>query len=182
MGGGTRSRYLKKLVTDTIIWNFDIKESIAYIEKIGGITCAESWYYKVKRRVLSDEEIQEWLTEHMKAGFVRAHKLEIEELIRIKEPLLDIYRQETEKDYMIEKKGDDGKTLLNKDSTPIMINNPTYNVDRVIRLAAQIDSLNKSLDDLNSANPMVQAIKQKMNENIKAAGERSHNENQPSTV
>lgn len=182
MGGGTRSRYVKKLVTDTIIWDFSIKDSVAYMKLIGGIDCSESWYSKVKRRVLSDDEIQDWLTEHMKAGFVRAHKLEIEELIRIKKPLLDIYQLETKKEYMIPKLDDDGKPLFDDDGEALKVNNPAYNVDRVIRLAAQIDSLNKSLDDLNSANPMVHAIKQKMNENIKAAGDRSHNENQPSTI
>lgn len=166
MGGGQKSALLKKLVIDTIIWKFDTKTSLSYMKLIGGIDCSESYYFKIKRRVLSDEEINYWLNEHMKVGFARAHKMEIEELERIKAPMLEVYYQETSKSYMMDsgKKTEEGK--------PIMINNPAYNIEKVMKLAVSIDSLNKSLDDLNTANPLVQAIKQK----IEKAKQEQHEE------
>jgi len=150
----------KKLVIDTIVWNFDTKTSLEYIARIGKETISERYYFKIKKQVTSDQEVNSWLNHYMRVGFVLIHKMEIEELIRIKKPLLDIYYLETSKPYLIL----DPEGSRGAEGRAVMINNPAYNVDRVIRLATQIDSLNKSLDDLYAANPMVQAIKQKMNE------------------
>lgn len=177
--GRSQSDLLKKLVIDTVIWKFDTKTSLRYIEVVGKITISEGHYFRLKRYVLSDEETNYFLQEHMKVGYARNHKLQIEETERIKEPLLKVYYQETSKPYLVQ----DPAGRKKPDGTPLMVTNKDYDIHKVMKLAKQIDELNKSLDDLNQANPLVQAIKQKLAQETEQQGmEEKHHANVTPTV
>jgi len=168
MGGGTKSALLKKYVLDTILYKFDTKLALQYMKQIGHIDCSESYYFKVKRRVLSDEETNFFLNEHMKVGYARNHRLQIEETDRLKDHWMELFYQESSKPYMIQV-GD------NEDNTPKMINNPAYDMKKVALITTTIDNLNKSLDDLHNGSPLVHAIKQKIDEAMRTQHEK-HNE------
>lgn len=173
MGGGTKSALLKKFVLDTIIYKFDTKLALQYMKAIGHIDCSESYYYKVKRRVMSDEETNFFLNEHMKVGYARNHRLQIEETDRLKDHWLELFYQESSKPYLIEA----GK---NEDDSPKMINNPAYDIRKVALITSTIDNLNKSLDDLHNGSPLVHAIKQKIDEAMQNQ-HKNHNEAHPVT-
>ena len=87
MGGGAKSALLKKFVLDTIIYKFDTKTAIQYMRVVGHIEISESYYFKVKRRVMSDEETNFFLNEHMRVGYARDHRLQIEDHIPYSEHL-----------------------------------------------------------------------------------------------
>jgi len=141
--------------------------------KIWGVDCSESYYFKVKRRVMSDEETNFFLNEHMRVGYARNHRLQIEETERLKDHLMEVFYQESSKPYMLQV-GD------NEDGTPKMINNPAYNLKNVTLLTDKIDTLNKSLDDLHNGSPLVSAIKKKIDEAMQTQHEK-HNESHTPT-
>lgn len=172
-GGGAKSALLKKFVLDTIIYKFDTKTALQYMKVVGHIDISESYYFKVKRRVLSDDETNFFLNEHMRVGYARNHRLQIEETDRLKEHLFEVYYQETSQPYMIQ----DGK---NPDGSPKMVHNPDYNLRTVALLVDKIDNLNKSLDDLHNGSPLVHAIKQKIDEAMKTQHEK-HDETHTET-
>lgn len=157
---------------DTVIYKFTTETAIKYM-KIWGVDCSESYYFKVKRRVMSDEETNFFLNEHMRVGYARNHRLQIEETERLKDHLMEVFYQESSKPYMLQV-GD------NEDGTPKMINNPAYNLKNVTLLTDKIDTLNKSLDDLHNGSPLVSAIKKKIDEAMQTQHEK-HNESHTPT-
>ncbi len=173
MGGGARSALLKKLVLDTVIYKFDTATAVKYMKVVGNVDCSESYYFKVKRRVMSDEETNFFLNEHMRVGYARNHRLQIEETERLKDHLLEVFYQEASKPYMLQT---DEK---NEDGSPKLINNPAYDLKKVTLLTDKIDNLNKSLDDLHNGSPLVSAIKKKIDEAMNTQHEKHDESHTP---
>jgi len=123
---------------------------------------------------MSDEETNFFLNEHMRVGYARNHRMQIEETERLKDHLMEVFYQESSKPYLV----DTGEK--EKDGKPKMMNNRGYDLKKVTLLTREIDNLNKSLDDLHNGSPLVQAIKQKIDEAM-ATAHKNHNEAHPAT-
>jgi len=154
------TEYLKKLVIDTIIWNLDTKSALNHIEKIGKKKISERYYFKLKKQVLSDEEIENWINDYAAYGFILIHKMDIEETLRIKNSLLEIYYHETSKPYLI-------PTSKNGKNSKIIIRNPDYDVNLVMKLASQITEYIKILTEMYIGTPIMHALQQKMKQDSK---------------
>lgn len=70
-------------VKDCIRYDLKRKEALKYIAKRLGFSISESYYYEVRAELESDPEIQAWLNDFTRIGYVLAHKKAIEEMERI---------------------------------------------------------------------------------------------------
>ncbi len=126
---------LKKAVNDCIIFRLSTKESLEYIEqKNNGTGISERHFFRIKKFLESDEQLQYWLDHHTRVGFVLEHKKRIDEIELIISKLMNIFQNE------------------------IQNNNHKF----VLKLSERIESLNKRLTELYLGNPVISEIKKEV--------------------
>lgn len=90
---------LKELITDCITYRLSEKESLAYIRSRlgGGIGIGASHYYRLKKQIESDSEVQNWLSHFSRVGFVLAHKQRMDEMLLLQKTAFQMLAQEQAK-------------------------------------------------------------------------------------
>lgn len=126
---------LKKVVNDCVIFRLSTKESLEYIEqKNSGVGISERHFFRIKKHLESDEQLQYWLNHHTKIGFVLEHKKRIDEIELLISKLMNIFQNE----------------IQNK------------NNKFILKLSERIESLNKRLTELYLGNPVISEIKKEI--------------------
>ena len=90
---------LKELITYCITYRLPEKESHAYIRsRLGGGTgIGASHYYRLKKQIESDSEVQNWLSHFSRVGFVLAHKQRMDEILLLQKTAFQMLNQEQSK-------------------------------------------------------------------------------------
>jgi hypothetical protein len=126
---------LKKTVNDCIVFRLSTKESLEYIEqKNNGTRISERHFFRIKKHLESDEQLQYWLNHHTRIGFVLEHKKRIDEIELLISKLMNMFQNE----------------IQNK------------NHRFILRLSERIESLNKRLTELYLGNPVISEIKKEV--------------------
>ena len=130
-----QNRNLKKAVSDCLVYRFSTKESLDYIEqKNNGVRISERHFFRIKKHLESDEQLQYWFDHHTRIGFALEHKKRIDEMELLISKLMQIFQiQSKENNYKF-----------------------------VIKLSERIESLNKRLSELYLGNPVISEIKKEV--------------------
>lgn len=130
------------------------KESMEYIKKKTGGECITSsrHYHRIKKRIRSEDECQDWLNHQARFGFVIEHKKRIDEMEIVQRELMRLLLSETTKDESAQNK------------------------DLILKTLSQIESANKRLAELNLGSPVIAEIKNQMErDNAKGIPEGTEN-------
>jgi len=124
------------------------KESMEYIERKTGGECIISsrHYHRIKKRIRSEAECQDWLNHQARFGFVIEHKKRIDEMEIVQRELMRLLLSETTKDESAQNK------------------------DLILKTLSQIESANKRLAELNLGSPVIAEIKNQIEERDNAKG------------
>lgn len=106
---GQRQR-LKSLVADCNIYALTEKQSLQYIHRRFGQEISSSYFYSIKKSLQSDTEVQAWLNDFCKVGFVLQHRKRLEELQLVQRILFDMLFAEREKENSGD--GNDASTTI----------------------------------------------------------------------
>ncbi len=126
-------KILQMLVQDCIIFRLNYLESQKYLEK-NNIKISERHFYRIKRHIESDQNLQHWFNEQTKIGFMLEHKKRIDEIELILGSLLKVFQSELKEN----------------------------NYKFIIKLSERIESLNKRLSELYLGNPIISEIKKEV--------------------
>ena len=131
---------LYNLVLDCETYRLSEEEAKEYVRKRtnGKIELSHVQYYRIKRHIHSDPEIQNWFNHFTRIGFVIEHRKRIEEMELLQKTLLQEYYKELEKP-----KGKGDKVWL-------------------LKLSERIESQNKRLSELTLGNPIIAKIKKQV--------------------
>jgi hypothetical protein len=130
---------LNALVSDTVNYGLNERESLAYIKARLGREISAETYYRRKKMVDSGDYASDWLNYFTKVGFVVKHK----EIIDV----VEMVQHDTLKDYLIEK------------SKPFEIRNK----NEISKLRYEIRENAKLLQELSLGTPVIAQIKAKIN-------------------
>jgi hypothetical protein len=130
---------LNALVSDTVNYGLNERESLAYIKARLGREISAETYYRRKKMVDSGDYASDWLNYFTKVGFVVKHK----EIIDV----VEMVQHDTLKDYLIEK------------SKPFEIRNK----NEISKLRYEIRDNAKLLQELSLGTPVIAQIKAKIN-------------------
>jgi hypothetical protein len=85
----------QKLVSDCITYNLRYPEAIKYIEvETDGHILSKRHYYRLKDKLMREESNQVWLNEFTRIGFVRTHKMLLEDAEKVYKDSLNRYFEE----------------------------------------------------------------------------------------
>lgn len=130
---------LNALVSDTVNYGLNERESLSYIKARFGREISAETYYRRKKQIDSGDYAKEWLNYFSKIGFVVKHKQIID--------VIEMVQQDTLRDYLIEQ------------SKPYEIRNK----NEVARLRYEIRENAKLLQELSLGTPIIAQIKAKIN-------------------
>lgn len=124
------------------------KKSMEYIKKKTDGECIISsrHYHRIKKRIKSKDECQNWLNNQARFGFVSEHKKRIDEMEIVQSELMKLLLSETTKDES------------------------EQNKDLILKILSQIESANKRLAELNLGSPVIAEIKNQVKERENAKG------------
>lgn len=131
---------LQELIVDCETYRLTESEAKEYVSRRtnGETELSHNRYYRMKRYIHSDPEIQSWFDHHTRIGFVIEHRKRISEMELVQKELLRLFEHETAKNEQ-----DQDKTII-------------------LKLSAQIESTNKRLSELNLGNPVIAEIKKQV--------------------
>ncbi len=90
-------KHLKSLITDCNIYGLTEKQSLEYIYIRFGQEISPSYFYFIKKSLQSDTEVQAWLNDFCRVGFVSEHRKRIEELQPAQQILFEMLFKELQK-------------------------------------------------------------------------------------
>lgn len=128
-----KKKILQMLIQDCIIFRLNFIESREYLEK-NNVKVSERHFYRIKKFIESDQNLQHWFNNHTKIGFMLEHKKRIDEIESVLGYLMKIFQTESKKE--------------------------NHNI--VIKLSERIESLNKRLSELYLGNPIISEIKKEV--------------------
>lgn len=137
---------LANLVRDVVIMDLDDAQCHMYIkERFSGRDISESELLRIKRAVRSDANVNYWLTNHVKIGFLIEHKNLIDEIKLLKKIAWEQLNKELNKPVGTPEEG----------QSKADFQDPRY----LNALNIRIDHLNKRVAELNLASPVVAQMK-----------------------
>ena len=137
--------HLEQLVLDCDTYRLSEKEALEYISTRFRKSISARHYYRMKKKITSEDHLQDWLNEHARIGFVIEHKKRIDEIEIFRKALLEHLKNETLK--------------------------PISEQDRkgIIQLFETLLKINHRLSELYLGNPIIQEIKNTIEESQKRA-------------
>jgi len=135
--------HLEQLVLDCDTYRLSEKEALEYISTRFRKSISARHYYRMKKKITSEDHLQDWLNEHARIGFVIEHKKRIDEIEIIRKALLEHLKNETLK--------------------------PISEQDRkgIIQLFETLLKINQRLTELSIGTPILQKIKKILEEKQK---------------
>ncbi len=139
---------LYSLVMDCETFRLSEMEAKEYIKNKTNGECEISsrHYHRVKKRIRSEPESQNWLNYQARIGFVIEHKKRIDEMDLVQKVLIRLLSDETSKDES------------------------NQNKELILKISSQIGSANKRLSELNLGSPVIAGIKNQRKEKEDAKG------------
>jgi len=89
--------HLVQLVLDCDTYRLSEKESLEYISTRFGKSISVRQYYRIKRKVLSDESIQKWFEFFTRTGFVIELRKRMEEIELVQKTCMRLLKSELDK-------------------------------------------------------------------------------------
>jgi len=89
--------HLAQLVLDCDTYRLSEKESLEYISVRFGKSISVRQYYRIKRKVLSDESIQKWFEFFTRTGFVIELRKRMEEIELVQKTCMRLLKSESDK-------------------------------------------------------------------------------------
>jgi len=89
--------HLAQLVLDCDTYRLSEKESLEYISARFGKSISVRHYYRVKRKVLSDESIQKWFEFFTRTGFVIELRKRMEEIELVQKTCMRLLKSELDR-------------------------------------------------------------------------------------
>ena len=89
--------HLAQLVLDCDTYRLSEKESLEYISTRFGKSISVRHYYRIKRKVLSDESIQKWFEFFTRTGFVIELRKRMEEIELVQKTCMRLLKSELDK-------------------------------------------------------------------------------------
>ena len=132
--------HLEQLVQDCETYRLSEKEALEYIKKRFGRKISARQYYRIKKKITSEEYLQDWFNEHARIGFVIEHKKRIDEMQAIHETLIGLLKKEMFKD----------ETEQNRKG--------------ILQLFEILLKINHRLSELSLGNPVIHKIKNRIDE------------------
>lgn len=139
---------LYNLVIECETYRLGEKESKEHIKTKtdGECVISSKRYNRIKKRIRSDAECQNWLNYQARIGFVIEHKKRIDEMETVQRVSMRLLLNETTKDES------------------------KQNKHLILKILSQIESANKRLAELNLGSPVIAEIKNQVNERENAKG------------
>ncbi len=146
---------MRILVQDCLTHRLTEKESLEYIEKRTGEKVKRDTYYTWKNKLKSDKELDIFFNEHTRIGFVRDQRDRKDEIMSVLEGLMRRWKNMKGKEKVDE-----------------------Y---RMVRLSEAIINANKRMEEISLSNPVISAIKAKVDAVGKYVPTSETSEQQPLT-
>jgi len=148
-------KLIRKLSLDVKTWGMEFKVGKKYMETFLKREISEPTYYRYLEMLDSDETLHTWIEEQARIGFVKNQRDMIEEMLRLKEKVINLLQEEIDKEDTIV------QTITHKDgsTSEFLAPNPGKNKMYILGLMRQLTDLNKRLGELNLGNPIVATIK-----------------------
>jgi len=89
--------HIEQLVLDCDTYRLSEKESLEYISIRFGKSISVRHYYRIKRKVLSDESIQKWFEFFTRTGFVIELRKRMEEIELVQKTCMRLLKSELDK-------------------------------------------------------------------------------------
>jgi len=141
--------HLEQLVQDCEAFRLNEKEAMEYIKKRFGKEVSIRHYYRIKKKISSEEYVQFWLNEQGRIGFAIEFKKRIDEMQVVHKTLLDILKKEMPKVETEQKqKG-------------------------ILKLFDMLLKTNERLLELSKGTPIIQSIKNRLDLSEKIISENS---------
>jgi len=131
-----KNRELLLIIQDCVTYRLREKEALEYIGQRYGQSISRGHYYRLKRHLESDEELNYYFDEHARIGFVKDHYDRANE---IKSVMTELMRR---------------WFLLSKEKNP--------DIYKMVRLSEVIINASKRLEEISLANPVIAKIKAKV--------------------
>jgi len=132
--------HLEQLVQDCETYRLREKEALEYIKKRFGREISARHYYRIKKKITSEEYLQHWFNEHARIGFVIEHKKRIDEMQAVHTAIIELLKKE-----------------MSKDETE-------QNRKGILQLFEILLKINHRLSELSLGNPTIQKIKNRIDE------------------
>jgi len=130
--------HLEQLVQDCEVFRLREKEALEYIKKRFGKEISARHYYRTKKKITSEEYLEDWFNEQARIGFVIEHKKRIDEMQVVHKTLLELIKKELTK--------------------------PESDQNRkgILQLFETLLKINYRLAELSLDNPIIQQIKKRI--------------------
>ncbi len=144
---------LKELVLDCCTYRLSEKEALSYIRSRlgGGVGIGPTHYYRLKKQVESDSEVQNWLSHFSRVGFVLAHKQRMDEMDLCMRILLQMLFEKRAKMVKKQKKAE----LQGQD---VDEEGEGDDVATILAIMNQIARFNKRLSNLSAGSPIISQL------------------------
>ena len=138
-----QKHHLEQLVQDCETFRLREKEALEYIKQRFGKEISSRHYYRIKKKITSEEYLQEWFNEFARIGFVIEHKKRLDELEVIQKTLLELVKKELAKPEADQKK------------------------NMLIQIFHVLLKINYRLEEVSLGTPVIQKIKKRIEEKEK---------------
>lgn len=138
---------------ETFRLNENESKEYVKIKTNGEYMISSRHYYRIKKRIRSEPECQNWLNYQARIGFVIEHKKRIDEMEIVQRELMRLLLSETSK------------------------NECEQNKELILKISSQVESANKRMSELNLGSPVVAEIKNQIKEKQNAEGVSKSTEN-----
>jgi len=135
--------HLAQLVLDCDTYRLSEKESLEYITVRFGKSISVRQYYRIKRKVLSDESIQKWFEFFTRTGFVIELKKRMEEIELVQKTCMRLLKSELDKPES------------------------QQNRNWLLKLIHEIRENNELLSEKDIDNPIIEQVKKRIDDSKK---------------
>jgi len=135
--------HLAQLVLDCDTYRLSEKESLEYITVRFGKSISVRQYYRIKRKVLSDESIQKWFEFFTRTGFVIELKKRMEEIELVQKTCMRLLKSELDKPEL------------------------QQNRNWLLKLIREIRANNELLSEKDLDNPIIEQVKKRIDDSKK---------------
>ena len=139
-----KNRELLLIIQDCITYRLREKEALEYIEQRYGQSISRGHYFRLKKHIESDEELNYYFDYHARIGFVKDQRDRANE---IKSVMTELMRR---------------WFLLSKEKYS--------DIYKIVRLAEAIINASKRLEEISLANPVIAKIKAKIDSAVGSVG------------
>lgn len=169
---------LELLVENAVCGNLTNDEGLTYVNsRYSGKGIAKSTYASMKSKIKKNESVDEFINHAARVGLIQNQMDQIKELKMIKDQILRLFWLEANKPETIPKMTKNKETdtwepiyiTKNKKKEMVMINNKDKDKRFILGAADSVNKLSQSLDDLYVETPVIAAIKQKVQADVKEA-------------